>query len=246
MHDNLPRLVPQWARCGGFANRPQASKLASALRALSRDHECRLLSVESDFELAEKLAGVRARVVVFAMLRDPLLHLVSGWRHDIGKRKFASVDGKYASAARNGSSGAGDLGVRDVLGFARNLQTNRLGAGHVALAKRRVRAIEFGLTEHFHASICVLLFSLGQRALFDDGCTQACARSPLSDTQLYPSSELAPPDTALLNVTLECLTDAYRRQADDRLLHAYAHELFVERVRYVERSTGARLLCATT
>jgi hypothetical protein len=244
-------VIPRWKACSAFANRPygNTAKLNSALDGLHRG-DCHFVSVEGDYELREHLVKRRTNTVTFALLRDPLLHLVSSWRHDIGKAKFATVEAKYAtngtvsnpqSLLGHASSLRAELGVENVLGFPSNLQTNRLGAGNVDVAMRRLLSIEFGLTDYFHASICMLLYVLSRDAEFERECR--CGHSPLSGERNLEQAQAA---TALLNVSLGRLVDAYTHAADDRVLYAYAHELFVARVRVVERESGRKLLCKPT
>jgi hypothetical protein len=234
----LPVRVPDVVLCDQFpqklySNPDKFARLAAGV-ALS---ECNFVSVEGDFEAAQLLAA-RVPTVTFVLLRDPLELLVSQWRHDLAKAKFASVAAKYDVA--DAFVFAADR--QPQLGFGHNEQTLRLGAGVVERAQQRLAALHFGLVEHFHASVCLLLFAMASqphRDLFRAAC--GCDASPLS---LDAAGNVARADTRHADVALDLLLAAWRNCTADRRLYAYAHELFMQRVAFVERETGVRLVCA--
>lgn len=254
---NLPIAVPTLTICDGFPNKPYSNptKFRAAAAALQNDDVCKFVSVEGDMELHEKLlAQSRRHIVTFTLLRDPLLHTISEWRHDVAKGKFARIEDKYApnqpaniaiKAARVRGrrkqqllNETGGFVNPKQIGFVDNLQTNRLGAGSVEIAKRRLLSIEFGVQELFHQSICVLLFALNLRRQFDDGCV--CGTSPLTN---YKGGEISPPETAMLNVTLKRIIETYTVAKVDRDLYNFGLALFLDRLRFVENETKRKLLC---
>lgn len=92
--------------------------------------------------------------------------MISEWRHDLAKGKFSSISEKY-DAWRNANV---------TVGFDFNLQTMKLGHGIVTKAQARLEQMEFGLTDYFHVSVCVLLFALHLDEAFSK-CD--CNTSPL-------------------------------------------------------------------
>ena len=232
--DLFPARLRGVRLCDAFAQKlySNVDKFEAAAAALARQAAlpCNFVSVEGDFEAAQLLG---ARAVTFVMLRDPLELLVSQWRHDIKKGKFAAVADKY-----NVSRLAFDAHDQHLLGFDHNMQTLRIGAGVVERAMERLHAAQFGLVEHFHASVCLLLFAAGELDQFRASC--ACDTSPLSQDH---ADNVARPETQASVVSLELLLGAWRNHTPDRRLYSYAHELFLQRVQFVERETRVRLVC---
>jgi hypothetical protein len=240
----LPLRIPGLVLCDQFpqklyANPDKFFRVAQQMME-SGESQCNFVSVEGDFEAARALDGGPMRPVqVFVLLRDPLELLVSQWRHDLAKGKFSTVAAKYDVA----SSFAFASDRQPQLGFGHNEQTLRLGAGVVERAMQRLRDVHFGLVEHFHASICLLLFAMSSpehQHLFRSSC--GCDSSPLSRDS---AGNVARVDTATdHSVALDLLLAAWRNCTADRRLYAYAHELFMQRVAFVEQETGVRLVCA--
>jgi hypothetical protein len=239
----LPLRIPGLVLCDQFpqklyANPDKFFRVAQQMME-SAEPQCNFVSVEGDFEAARALNGPMRPVQVFVLLRDPLELLVSQWRHDLAKGKFSTVAEKYSAA----SSFAFASDRQPQLGFGHNEQTLRLGAGVVERAMQRLREVHFGLVEHFHASICLLLFAMSSpehQHLFHSSC--GCDSSPLSHDS---AGNVARVDTATdHDVALDLLLAAWRNCTADRRLYAYAHELFMQRVAFVEQETGVRLVCA--
>eukprot|EP01108_Squamamoeba_japonica_P005765 TRINITY_DN4669_c0_g1_i1.p1 TRINITY_DN4669_c0_g1~~TRINITY_DN4669_c0_g1_i1.p1 ORF type:complete len:338 (+),score=46.48 TRINITY_DN4669_c0_g1_i1:347-1360(+) len=235
----ISRLFPTlegFEECTEFSNRlynnPDAFERAA--KGQIRSGACNFVSVEGDYEHVHFLPN---NTVVFAMLREPLALLVSMWRHDMAKGKFKDVEEKYA-AVESGKVTVDD-GRQPMIGYGNNLQVLRIGGGHLQRAKERLHQIEFGVVEHFHASICLLLWAT-QSPLFASGCAQ-CDQSPLSAAG---AQNQASGDTHGDNVSLTRLMRAYDANRADQRLYRYAYELFMARVRFVERETGRQLVCS--
>lgn len=232
--DLFPTRLRGVRLCDSFAQKlySNVDKFHAAATALAMQAElpCNFVSVEGDFEAAQ-LLGERA--VTFVMLRDPLELLVSQWRHDVKKGKFASIAAKYDVAGQ-----AFDEHDQHLLGFDHNLQTLRIGAGVVERAMERLHGVQFGLVEYFHASVCLLLFAAGELEQLRSSC--GCDASPLSHDR---ADNMARPETQANVVSLELLLGAWRNHTADRRLYNYAHELFLQRVQFVERETRVRLVC---
>jgi hypothetical protein len=232
--DLFPKRLAGVRLCDGFAEKlySNVEKFRSAAAELAARAvlPCNFVSVEGDFE-AGHLLGDRA--VTFALLRDPLELWVSQLRHDIKKGKFSDVAQKY---------GVGGVAFapyeQHMLGFEHNMQTLRIGAGSVERAMERLHQIQFGLVEHFHASVCLLLYAAQMTAQFRSSCR--CGASPLAGDS---ADNVARVDAQSLNVTVDQLLTVWRNQTADRRLYSYAAELFLERVRFVEQESGVRLLC---
>jgi hypothetical protein len=237
----LPLRLPQLVLCDQFPQKLYSNpEKFVRLASVAQLPECNFVSVEGDFEAGELLAAHSRPTVTFLLLREPLELLISQWRHDLAKGKFATVAAKYA--VDGAFVFAADR--QPQLGFGHNEQTLRLGAGVVERAQQRLHAVHFGLVEHFHASVCLLLFAMSSqrhRELFQSGC--GCDSSPLS---LDSAGNVAREETRQTDVSLDLLLAAWRNCTADRRLYAYAHELFMQRVAFVERETGVRLVCAAS
>ena len=169
----------------------------------------------------------RRNIVTFTLLREPLALLMSQWEHDLRKEHITSVIAKYT--------------VKDAMyrnGYPPNIQTQRLGQGDVRRAMERLHLLEFGLVQHFDASVCLLLYALQLRQLFFEQCR--CAHSPLTDFAPR-NTKGGSHDNETLSLGL--LKQVWDELSDDQQLFAYAIQLFNERIRFVQKESGIQLIC---
>lgn len=235
----LPRHIAPLMRCDAFAEKlyKKPLRFADAARALrAGEIDCNFVSVEGDFEAAALLPN---DTVIFTMLREPLSLLISQWRHDMAKGKFESIDAKYALVESGQVQVAADR--QPMIGFGANSMTLRIGSGLLKRAKERLHGIEFGVVEHFHASVCLLLFVINRR-LFDTACVE-CDKSPLSEQVAANAAAQRADGSDAAVVPLHRLQQAMRANLADQRLYTYAYELFWARIRHVQRETGRQLIC---
>jgi hypothetical protein len=131
----LPEVIDGMSLCPGFPEKPfsNPTKFRAAAKALQHNKTCQLVSVEGNFDTHRQALERNRDLLLFTFLRDPHFHIVSEWRHDIAKGKFATIEEKYAG--REG---------QETIGFDHNLQVNRLAHNKLGLAYKRLEKIEFG------------------------------------------------------------------------------------------------------
>jgi len=177
------------------------------------------------------------------LVREPHEWLLSAIYHEITRKRIhKDSDGIQLSAILSKKGGYNYT----------NYQTKWLTGGdsqsHLSKAKNILSTVDFfGITHHYEASMCLMLFKFNKMELFLKHCecdstTKSMKDSSIFDFQKNTATSKHATSNNLLMGYMET-QKLYGMIETDMSMFTFAQELFLAQITYVERVTNRKLLC---
>jgi len=188
--------------------------------------KCQFFSSEFSRDSIDQLLSLsrlQFTPVMIVMLREPVSRALSRGRQVIGKGTHHSLD----DFVTHGNA-------------AVNIVANELGGGSIFEAKRMIRnEMSFvGLVEYYEESICLLNWQLGT---FDK---EKCSCEAIHNARNNADGvHIGGYHTNEYPVSFEALKTLQFELRSDIDIYNYAYQLFVSRVRAMERDVNMPVLC---
>lgn len=203
-------------------------------------HKCGLSSSELRFqELQPLLPRDHYKITI---IREPHEWLVSAVYHDLhqGHMKASSNGTVTKAIIMDSSKGYLKRGNK-------NYQTKWLTGEELFDTYKMAKALAsidvVGITSYFDASLCLIMYKFDNMEEFSKRCS--CEIFARTSLERYKSASNPDRFTSVpLQLTQQELTELNADVKEDVQLYTYAVDRFFGEVRFVEKATGQKFLCA--
>ena len=182
--------------------------------------------------------GMASPPIVVTMVREPAAWAMSALHHHAKITKGLDRQHQLGclNLPRNSSCNGYDIPEGQHSQIVPNWKSSR----SLEVAKRRLDSAVFGVTEHFAATECLIMFQFGHLPL-----PPKCECAKIT-TESIGKTKYSKISTSKEFVSPKSLSALFKLQNEDTpasAFYAYALTLFLSRIKYMENVTGMKVIC---